>query len=99
MVDFEILSWDELVAYLERERGEPATEQYKHLVGRMNPLSRAILLATRLKTTVTRYGKVKMSFSWSNERVGGGHLPWTSENTRVLHSMMIMVLRLIELNS
>ena len=64
----------------------------------MDPVTLGILMKTVNKIKVTHFGSVQVILSWPKSKTKT-HLGWSSVNTRMVHALVIMVLRVVELCS
>lgn len=53
------------------------------------------LRRTSFKVKVTHFGKVRLEFTWKESIAG--RLRWTSKNRAVVHSMIGMAMRFLEM--
>lgn len=111
-INLKVHDWNqvsEIVFALNGNTTTNALEEFKTLQKTMDPASISILLKTIAKVKVTHFGAVMVIFSWPKpassssplppptESPGIGPLPWSSSNTKMVHTMVIMLLQMLEL--
>ena len=96
--------WDRLAQLLcELWGSTEVIENYMQCKASMDPYTLDILLRTVNKIKVTHFGSVQVILSWPKGKKTNtktkAHLGWSNVNTRMVHALVMMVLRVVELSS